>query len=151
MTPEYTLYLNRNYFDTLASAEAFGDRPEPHRRHEKSLWTIYQLLKLGEHELLITDPARQPVLNTRAAPVLQQWIAATYPDFVAQLAASRCIPGIPIPRMRYRPRATRAAGVAGLFGKVFDKGLAIWSPCFHVGSGNKRYLLSANTVMPSYL
>ena len=85
MPPEYTPYLNHHYFNTLAIAEAFGNRSEPHRQHERSLWTIYQLLKFGEHELVITDPARQPVCSTRAASALKQWIAATYPDFAAQL------------------------------------------------------------------
>ena len=53
MTPEYTAYLNGNYFNTLADSEAFGDWPEPYRQQEKSLWTIYQLLKLGECPLVV--------------------------------------------------------------------------------------------------
>ncbi len=85
MIAEYLVYLNGNYFNTLADSEAFGDRPEPYRRQERALWTIYQLLKLGEHELVITDKAKQPVFRTRSAPALKQWIAETYVAFAAQL------------------------------------------------------------------
>ncbi len=85
MTPEYTLYLNGQYFNALATSDSFGDRPEPYRNHEKSLWTIYQLLKLGEHEVVITDQAKHPAFSTRNAQELKQWITETYPAFAAQL------------------------------------------------------------------
>ncbi|HEX8659382.1 MAG TPA: hypothetical protein VF690_17720 [Hymenobacter sp.] len=85
MTPEYTLYLNGYYFDTLATPQVFGDRPEPYRSHEKSLWTIYQLLKLGEHELTITDQAKQPRFRTKNAQEFKRWITAAYPLFADQL------------------------------------------------------------------
>ena len=49
------------------------------------MWTIYQLLKLGEHEVVITDHAKQPVFRTRNASALKKWIAETYSDFAPQL------------------------------------------------------------------
>ncbi|MBO2010346.1 hypothetical protein [Hymenobacter negativus] len=85
MTAGYTVYLNGYYFSSLASADVFGDRPEPYRQQEKSLWTIYQLLQLGAHEVTITDTAKQPVLRTRTAADFSAWLQQTYPDFAAQL------------------------------------------------------------------
>ncbi|WP_223648792.1 hypothetical protein [Hymenobacter psoromatis] len=66
MTPEYIIYLNGNYFDTLLNSTAFGDRPEPYRLQEKKLWTIYQLAKLGEHEVTVTAENRQVVIKTKS-------------------------------------------------------------------------------------
>ena len=85
MTPEYAVYLNGNYFDSLADSDAFGDRPEPYRHHERSLWTIYQLARLGEHEVVITDKLKTVVFSTRKAAELKAWIEKTYPDCVARL------------------------------------------------------------------
>ena len=87
MSPPYTIYLNGNYFDSLSSALAVGDRPEPYRRHEKALWTIYQLLKLGEHEVAILDEASQLVLQTKEARELKAWVEGVYPGFGSQLDA----------------------------------------------------------------
>jgi hypothetical protein len=81
MTPEYMVYLNGYYFDSLASSDIFGDRPEPYRQHERSLWTIYQLLRLGEHEVTIIAAANQPVLQTNIADDFQVWLQQVYPEF----------------------------------------------------------------------
>lgn len=85
MTPEYKVYLNSHYFDTLADSNAFGDRPEPYRLHERSLWTIYQLSRLGEHEVVITDKLKKVVFSTRKAAELKVWIEATYSGCGARL------------------------------------------------------------------
>jgi hypothetical protein len=84
-TPAYTIYLNGSYFGSLASLLVFGDRPEPYRLHEKTLWTIYQLLRLGEHTVVITNEARQPQLSTKRADELKAWVKVVYPDFSNQL------------------------------------------------------------------
>jgi hypothetical protein len=85
MTPEYVVYLNDYYFVTLASSLVFDDRPEPYRLHEQKLWTIYQLLKLGEHEVVITDQAKQPVLKTKRSEELKAWFSTVYPTGLGQL------------------------------------------------------------------
>jgi len=85
MTPAYLLYLNGHYFDTLGASDAFGDRPEPYRHHERALWTIYQLLQLAQHEVVIADHAKQPTFRTRKAQEWKHWVAETYPDFTNQL------------------------------------------------------------------
>ncbi|MGI4874104.1 MAG: hypothetical protein ACRYFX_23335 [Janthinobacterium lividum] len=85
MNPAYKVYLNGHFFDHLLSSEAYGDRPEPHRQHEQALWTVYQLLRLGEHEAAITDTAGSVVFRTKSAADLKSWFQQLYPDFIAQL------------------------------------------------------------------
>jgi hypothetical protein len=85
MTAEYTVFLNGNYFDFLASLLVFEARPEPYRRHEKTLWTVYQLVRLGEHEVIITDTNKQSAISTKSADELKAWVELVYPDFTDQL------------------------------------------------------------------
>ena len=85
MVPAYTVYVNGYYFDTLRSSEEFGDRPEPYRLHERALWTSYQLLKLGAHEIIITDKAKQIIFRTRRAAELKNWFQQLYPGMTSQL------------------------------------------------------------------
>ena len=81
MTPEYRIYFNGHYFDTLHDSDTFSDRPEPYRRQEKSLWTIYQLLLLSTHEVTITTTNKQPVFQTRNARDFSAWVQQVYSGF----------------------------------------------------------------------
>ncbi|GAA4042612.1 hypothetical protein GCM10022409_30680 [Hymenobacter glaciei] len=81
MTPEHRVYLNGHYFDTLYDSDTFSDRPEPYRRQERSLWTVYQLLLLGTHDVTITLAAKQPVFQTRNALEFSVWVQQVYPDY----------------------------------------------------------------------
>ena len=81
MAPDYTVYLNGSYFDSLSNSDAFSDRPEPYRRQERSLWIICQLLKLGTHEFTITTAAKQLVFRTSSADDFCKWVEQVYPNF----------------------------------------------------------------------
>ena len=84
MERDYTIYLNGCFFDILWDEYHYNDRPEPHREHEKSLWTIYQLAKLG-HEIVIIDRDKQVVLKADTKRQLMSWLKLRYPKFIKQL------------------------------------------------------------------
>ena len=84
MTKDYNVYINGVYFVTLWNATIYGDRPETHRTHEKSLWTIFQLMKLG-HEIVITDQAKQLELKPGNIKELTMWFKLKYPESIDQL------------------------------------------------------------------
>jgi hypothetical protein len=88
MTKDYSVYVNGIYFDTLWNSAVYNDRPEPNRRHEKSLWTIFQLMKVGTHEIVIVDPNKQTELKTRNIEELLLWFKLKYPEFIDQLSKS---------------------------------------------------------------
>jgi hypothetical protein len=53
MPGEYSIFMNGLWFDHLGAD--YGDRPEPSRLHQQTLWTIYELMKLGTHEIAIVN------------------------------------------------------------------------------------------------
>ena len=85
MTPAYKLYLNGHFFGHLADSNAFGDRPEPYRQQEKAMWTVYQLLQLGQHEIVVITEAKEIVVQTRNASALKSWFELVYPGLTSQL------------------------------------------------------------------
>lgn len=84
MTKDLKIYVNGLYYDSLANSSHYGDRVEFYRTHEKSLWTINQLTKLG-HEITLTDRADQIEITFKNQNDLKVWIKKTYPDFIDQL------------------------------------------------------------------
>lgn len=85
MALQFTVYLNGYWFDSLSDAATYGDRPEPYRLHERSLWVLYQLLTTGRHQAVIRDAQGAEVARLADGPAVQQWVQATYPAFVTQL------------------------------------------------------------------
>jgi hypothetical protein len=73
----YNIYLNGYWFDSLEID--YNDRPEPYRMLQKSLWTIYELTKLGTHEIAIVNEDKQLELKTKRAWELRSWLMRRYP------------------------------------------------------------------------
>lgn len=86
MAPAYSVFVNGLWFDHLNSADHYQDRPEFFRQHEKSLWTIFQLLRAGGHQINITNPTRQVVAEFTEAAAFAAWVGQQYPGLAAQLA-----------------------------------------------------------------
>jgi hypothetical protein len=84
MAKDLNIYVNRLHYDYLANSGHYSDRGEFYRTHEKSLWTIKQLIKLG-HEITLTDKAGQHEITFTSQQELTRWIQKTYPEFVDQL------------------------------------------------------------------
>ena len=82
---EYSVYVNGYWFDSLQDAEAYGDRPEPYRMHERTLWTLYQVLRAGGNTAVVVDTSGQEVTRLASGPAMQQWVAHKYSGFLAQL------------------------------------------------------------------
>ena len=83
----YTVFINNYYFLTLQDSEQYGDRPEPYRAHEQSLWTIYQISKNPNITIVIVDIDQEIVFESNLAAELAIWIQDTYQQFADQIDA----------------------------------------------------------------
>jgi hypothetical protein len=82
---DLTIYINGHFFDSLSNTGHYSDRPEFYREHEKSLWTIYQLSKLEDIEIVFTNRDREIIFRTNNSIDLESWIKHQYPNFVEQI------------------------------------------------------------------
>ena len=82
---EYKVYVNSYWFDSLSDAETYNDRPEPHRLHERALWTLYQVLRAGGNTAVVVGADGQEVTRLDSVLAMQQWVSREYPGFLAQL------------------------------------------------------------------
>lgn len=85
MNIQFTFYINNLYFNSVYDSGHFGDRPEFYRTHEKSLWTVYQLLKSGINNLVITNKAGLIEKRIYASEDFKTWVNLMYPEFSNQL------------------------------------------------------------------
>ncbi len=84
-TKAYIVYLNNLFYCHLQDSDAYGDRPEPYRMHERELWTLYQIMYSGKHKLVVTDAQKHVACEIGSQSELRKWIEEVYPDFVGQL------------------------------------------------------------------
>ncbi|MBP9068387.1 MAG: hypothetical protein KBG47_02695 [Bacteroidia bacterium] len=85
MPQPFFVYINNVQFGYLADNERYSDRQEFYKEHEKTLWTIYQLLKLDKHSVTITNIAKITLFNFTNAADFRNWVKENYPAFEKQL------------------------------------------------------------------
>jgi hypothetical protein len=79
------VYINGLFFVGLGDSHVYGDRPETYREHERSLWTLFQVMKNHAHTLHILNEAKEEVACLRSHEAFRDWVASVYPACAAQL------------------------------------------------------------------
>jgi hypothetical protein len=77
------VHINNNYYTSLS--DDYNDRPEFHRHHEQSLWTIYQVMKAGNNHAVVYNNEGQEEIRVSNEVEFRSWVARTYPGFEYQL------------------------------------------------------------------
>jgi hypothetical protein len=83
-TKDYEVFVNGLYLLRLHNSDHYGDRPEPYREHERSLWILFNLVKNG-HEIAMLDASNHVVATAHNADELLAWFGTQYPQFIPQL------------------------------------------------------------------
>ncbi len=84
MIENFKVYVNGYSYDYLMNTSYYSDRSEFYRQHERTLWTLFQIVK-NNNEVVITNEAKQIIQKIQNIEELKSWIAKTYPDFLNQI------------------------------------------------------------------